>query len=64
MLLDRGLRAREGDWAVSYDTHCYDLAKFWLEASGWNHDATIRQLAQRIQDTCEDFEAELENGDG
>ncbi len=44
---------------VSVDTQCYDLAKAWLVNAGWHHDATIMQLAQRIQETMQDFESDL-----
>jgi hypothetical protein len=46
---------------MSVDVKCYALAKVWLLNSGWNNDATIAELAQKIQDTIEDYEADLEH---
>lgn len=43
-----------------FDVKCYDFAKIWLSASGWNHEMDIGKLAQRIQDLCEEFEADLD----
>ena len=48
---------------MSYDTKCYDLAKAWLSGTGWTCTIDIERLAQRIQDTIEDFEADLANDD-
>jgi hypothetical protein len=45
-----------------YDVRCYDLAKDFLKDGGWTHSEDIHRLAQAIQDTIEDFIADLENG--
>lgn len=46
---------------MTLDHQVYALASARLIAGGWNHDGTIRELAERIQDVIEEFEADLAN---
>ena len=46
---------------MSVDKKVYELARVWSLNTGWNNDLDISHLAQQIQDTIEDFEADLNN---
>ncbi len=46
---------------MTVDIKCYALAKRWLEASGHTYSLDVDRLATRIQEACEDFDADLAN---
>lgn len=53
---------------MAYDSKCLDLAQYFLGCEGDDGDATQADLAQRIQNSVEDWFAEREatggEGDG
>jgi len=44
---------------MTIDPKCAAWARVWLMNTGWTHTADVQRLAERIQDCCEDFEADL-----
>ena len=47
---------------MTVDVKCHDFARIWLSAGGWTYQMDIDRLAVLIQEVCEEFVMELENG--
>jgi hypothetical protein len=43
------------------DARCYAFAREWLTKTGWHNTVDVQRLAEAIQSTIEDFEADLAN---
>jgi hypothetical protein len=44
---------------MTIDHQVYELARIRLSATGWHNTVDIQRLAEAIQSTIEDFEADL-----
>lgn len=47
---------------MSYDAKCYDLAEAFIDEATWAHERHRHELAQRIQETIEEYCDEQEDG--
>jgi hypothetical protein len=46
---------------MTVDVKVYEFSKLWLRTGGWCAEIDIDRLAMRLQETLEDFEADMMN---
>ncbi len=47
---------------MTVDKKAFDFAAAWLAGAGYTWSCDVQRLAERIQEACEDYVADIENG--
>ncbi len=48
---------------MTLDPKAYEFSKAWLAGEGYTWSVDIDVLAERIQECCEDYVADIKNGE-
>ncbi len=47
---------------MTLDPKAYEFSKVWLAGEGYTWTGDVQRLAELVQDCCEDYVADIENG--
>lgn len=47
---------------MTVDVKVHAFAATWLQGAGWTYSGDVQRLAELVQEVCEEFVRDLENG--